>query len=408
MAKKRYTFTVRTPGGKVVTRTVTAESQQAVIETLQKQGYTVIRVRERAVRELPLMARLRSVPLKVLVIFSRQFALLLSAGITLARALDVLEEQTQHRGFKRILHQLRLDVEAGNTLADSMRKFPRTFSNFFVSMVRAGEIGGALEAIMERMAVFFERELELRHKIRSAMMYPLFVLIISFLITLGIMMYIVPQFADLYESFSEGKVQLPALTQRLIDISDWMLVNWPYVVFGPIIFVILFWNFRKSRWGHKLLDPIIIRLPIVGPLSRKVAISRFSRTLGTLTESGVPLLQALDVVADTADNAVVTRSVLFIHDRVREGTAVASAMRQAGIFPPMVYHMVSVGEEAGNLEMMLYKLADFYDAEIDATVRGLASLIEPILIVIIGGIVGVIVVALYLPIFNIVNLFGGA
>jgi type IV pilus assembly protein PilC len=405
---KRFVLTIRTPGGQVVSREMDAESSTAVVDALRQQGYLVVKVREKGVARADRFRRLRSVGLKSLTLFARQFSLLISAGLTLANALDVLEEQTQDRGLKKILHNLRTDVESGETLANAMKKYPRTFSNFFVAMVRAGEIGGALDAILQRMAIFFEKELELRHKIRSALAYPTFVMIIAFLITMGILIYLVPQFAALYESISEGTVSLPALTQALLDISDFVVQNWWWLLPSPIVFFILFWNFRKSRWGHKILDPIFIRLPVIGALSKKVAVTRFSRTLGTLTQSGVPLLEALDVVSDTADNAVVTRSILFIHDRVREGESVSGAMKRTGLFPPMVYHMVAVGEEAGNLEDMLYKLADFYDIEIDATIKGLASLIEPAMILIIGAIVGVIVVALYLPIFTIVDLFKGS
>ncbi|MGH8104219.1 MAG: type II secretion system F family protein [bacterium] len=403
---KTFNFTARGPGGKTFQRTMDADSPQTVIDALRRQGYWVVKIREKkAAKGVGFFDRMRGVGLKTLTIFSRQFALLISAGLTLANALDVIEEQTQDSLMKKIVHQLKTDVESGETLARSMKKFPRSFSNFFCSMVHAGEVGGAIEAILERMATFFEKELDLRHKIRSAMAYPIFVTVIAFLITMGILLYIVPQFANLYESLSEGDVALPALTQKLVDISDFVVMNWWWAIPCPFFAGMLFWQFRKSRWGHRLLDPIFIRLPVVGSLSKKVAVSRFSRTLGTLTQSGVPILEALEVVSETADNYVVTRSLHYIHDRVREGEPIAGAMKTTGIFPPMVYHMVAVGEEAGNLENMLYKLSDFYDVEIDATIKGMASLIEPLMIILIGSIVGVIVVALYLPIFQIVDLF---
>ncbi len=406
MPARAYVLTIRAPGGRTLTRVVEADNPQTVIDSLRQQGYWVLRVRERKIStKASYWLRMQGVGLKNLAISSRQFALLISAGLTLANALNVLEEQAQSGSLKKILRQLRIDVESGETLANAMRKFPRAFSRFYVSMVHAGEIGGALEAILERMAMFFEKELDLRHKIRSALIYPMFVLTIAFLITMGILIYIVPQFATLYETLSEGNVPLPAMTQKLMEISEFVMANWWWLIPAPFVGFILFWNFRKSRWGHKLLDPVILYLPVIGPLSKKVAVTRFTRTLGTLTQSGVPILEALDVVADTADNSVVTRSVLYIKDRVREGEAIAPSMKQTRIFPPMVFHMVAVGEEAGNLEDMLYKIADFYDMEIDATIKGLASLIEPILILVVGAVVGTIVVALYLPIFHIVDLF---
>ncbi len=404
---KTFVFTARGAGGKTFSRVMEADNPQTVVDALRRQGYWVVRIREKKGGRSAgaFMGRFRGVGLKSLTVFSRQFSLLISAGLTLANALDVIEEQTQDTNLKRIVHQLRLDVESGETLARAMKKHPRSFSNFFVSMVHAGEIGGVLEAILERMAMFFEKELDLRHKIRSAMAYPSFVTVIAFLITMGILIYIVPQFASLYESLSSGNVPLPALTQKLVEISDFIVLNWWWVLPSPFVGVMIFWRFRKSRWGHRLLDPLFIRLPILGPLSKKVAITRFSRTLGTLTQSGVPILEALEVVSDTADNYVVTQSVHYIRDRVREGEGIAPAMKRTGIFPPMVYHMVAVGEEAGNLEDMLYKLSDFYDVEIDATIKGLASLIEPVMILVIGAVVGTIVIALYLPIFHIIDLF---
>ena len=401
----KFLFTARDSSGKTITRKLTADTAQTVIDALQAESLTVIRIKEQ--KESKFWKTMRSaqpVSLKVLTIFSRQFALLVSAGLTLARALSTLEEQAEFPYFSDILSDLRKKIQAGETLHSSMGLHKRAFSPFFRSMVRAGEIGGVLEDVLERMATFFEKELKLRHKIKAAMSYPLFVIVAAFLITMGILLFIVPQFASFFEEISEGQTPLPALTQTMMDASDWIIAN-PLLIPLPLIAIWLFYVFRKTKWGHILLDGLIMRMPIFGKLSRMVGVSRFTRTLGTLIQSGVTLMESLEVTKTTADNHVIEKAVDYIRDRVREGEAISIPMRRVGVFPAMVYNMVAVGEEAGNLESMLHKVADFYDEEIDATVEQLASLIEPIMIMVIGIIVGVIVVALYLPVFSIVDLF---
>jgi len=295
-------------------------------------------------------------------------------------------------------------VQSGITLAQALRKHPTAFSNFFVAMIHAGEIGGVLDKILERIAVFYENELELRRKVQSAMVYPSLVTVISISISLFMLVYIVPQFAEFYKDFSGGEAQLPELTQKMLDISEEFRYNWYWYTLAPLVALVFIFKFRGTKWGHRILDPIIIRFPLFGPLARKVAITRFSRTLGTLQESGVPLIEALEVVRDTAHNLVIANAIDYTRERIREGETIAAPMRRTRVFPPMVTNLISVGEDAGNLEEMLYKLSDYYDVEIDATIRALASLIEPILIVVIGCIIGIIVVSLYLPIFNLVNI----
>jgi len=404
---KTYVFVARDAQGNTVKNTVESDSQHSVIETLGSEGYYVLRIYEkRAFNWSPwdVIDRFTKVGLKLLTIFSRQMALLINAGLTLSEALDTCEEQTMQRKFQQILHKTRVDVQSGITLAQAMRKHPDAFSNFFVAMVHAGEIGGVLDKILDRIAVFYENELELRRKVQSAMVYPILVTIVSIGISLFMLVYIVPQFAEFYKDFSGGEAQLPELTQKMLDISEEFRYNWYWYTVVPIGALVLLWKFRGTKWGHRVLDPIIIRMPIFGPLSRKVAITRFSRTLGTLQESGVPLIEALEVTRDTAHNLVVANAIDYTRERIREGETIAAPMKRTRVFPPMVTNLISVGEDAGNLEEMLYKLSDYYDVEIDATIRALASLIEPILIVVIGAIIGVIVVSLYLPIFNLVNI----
>ena len=401
---RTFVYTARDSSGKVIQSSVEADNPRAVMEALRNEGFFVVRIVEkrRPFNPLFLIERLFKIGLKELTVFSRQFALLLNAGLTLAEAIDTIEEQTQNSSFRNILHKVKIDIQGGETLTQAMKKHPRAFSPFFVSMVQAGEIGGALDAILERVAVFYENELALKHKVKSAMVYPTVVLTFATAISLFMLMYIVPQFAAFYSELSEGETQLPALTRRMLRLSEWLVNNWYYLLLIPVG-IMLFWKFRNSRWGHAILDPLILRIPIFGALARKVAITRFTRTFGTLTQSGVPILEALEVSKNTASNNVVQRAILYVRERIREGESIHAPMKRTGVFPPIVTNLVSVGEEAGNLEDILFKISDYYDQEIDATIRGLASIIEPIMIVIIGAIVGTIVVSLYLPIFNLVN-----
>ncbi len=287
-------------------------------------------------------------------------------------------------------------------------------------MIHSGEIGGALDAILERVALFYEKELELRNKIQSALVYPVIVTVISIGIALFMLVYIVPQFAAFYSEFSEGTAKLPALTQKMMDISGWLISK--ELTFGkggpslklPLpnivtllvflaIFFVAFYKFRGTKLGKRIIDPIVLWIPIFGPLARKVAITRFTRTFATLSQSGVPILEALEVAKNTSSNNVIMRALEYTRERIREGESLHAPMRRTKVFPPLVTNLISVGEEAGNLEEILYKLSDYYDQEIDATVGAMASLIEPLMIIMIGAMVGTIVVALYLPIFNLVN-----
>ena len=371
---KTFTYTAKDSAGKIISSQVEADNPKAVIEALRQEGFFVTRIVEkrRPFNPFVLIERLFKVGLKELTIFSRQFALLLNAGLTLSEAIDTIEEQTQNNSFRNILHRVKLDIQGGETLTRAMQKHPRAFSNFMVSMVHSGEIGGALDSILDRIAIFYEKELELKQKIKSALVYPTVVVVAALIITLFMLMYIIPQFAAFYSDFSGGEAQLPALTRKMIEISDWLLVNWYYLLVIPIV-VVLFIKFRNSKWGHILLDPIVLRMPIFGPLARKVAITRFTRTFGTLTQSGVPILEALEVARNTATNNVIKRAIVYTRDRIREGETLHGPMKRTKVFPPIVTNLISIGEEAGNLEEILFKLSDYYDAEIDATISALAS-----------------------------------
>lgn len=419
---KTFVYSAKTSQGKIVRSSVQADNPKAVVEALRNEGYFIVSIRERIQAPNPfvLFERLFKVGLKELTIYSRQFSLLLNAGLTISEALDTIEEQTQNGSFKEVLHKVKIDIQGGETLTNAMRRHPRAFSEFYCSMIHSGEIGGALDAILERVALFYEKELELRNKIQSALVYPVIVTVISIGIALFMLVYIVPQFAAFYSEFSEGTAKLPALTQKMMDISGWLISK--ELTFGkggpslklPLpnivtllvfltIFLIAFYKFRGTKLGKRIIDPIVLWIPIFGPLARKVAITRFTRTFATLSQSGVPILEALEVAKNTSSNNVIMRALEYTRERIREGESLHAPMRRTKVFPPLVTNLISVGEEAGNLEEILYKLSDYYDQEIDATVGAMASLIEPLMIIMIGAMVGTIVVALYLPIFNLVN-----
>jgi len=401
---KTFVYTAKDAQGKVITSTVEADNPKAIIDALRNEGFFVTKIHEkkRAFNPFTIFERFFKIGLKELTIFSRQFSLLLNAGLTISETLDTIEEQTQNNSFRDILHKVKTDIQSGETLTSAMKKHPRAFSNFFVSMAHSGEIGGALDKILERVATFYEKELDLKNKVKSAMVYPIVVTIFATTIALFMLLYIVPQFAAFYNDFSGGEAQLPLLTRKLMDFSDWLLAYWPWLLTIPL-FILLFAKFRNSRWGHKLLDPIVLRVPIFGPLARKVAITRFTRTFATLNESGVPILEALEVSKNVATNDVIKNAIMYTRDRIREGESLHAPMKRTRVFPPIVTNLISVGEEAGNLEEILNKLSDYYDSEIDSTIRALASMIEPVMIMVIGALIGVIVVGLYLPIFNLVN-----
>lgn len=403
---KQYIYVARDTAGNIIKNAVDADSPHTVVDTLQKEGYFVLKISERkqfGFHVWDFVDYFTKVGLKLLTIASRQMSLLVNAGLTIAETLDTVEEQTTNRKFKKILHKVRMDVQGGETLARSMKKHPAAFSNFFVAMIHAGEVGGVLDKILNRVAKFYENELELRTKIKSAMVYPTLVVVISIIIILFMFIYIIPQFAEFYKDFSGGDAQLPELTQRMLKISEEFRYHWYWYTAIPAVVFVALWKFRGTKMGHRVFDPISLKMPIFGPLARKVAITRFTRTLGTLQESGVPLVEALEVTRDTSHNLVIANAIDYVRDRIREGESIHAPMKRTRQFPAMVTNLIAVGEDAGNLEEMLYKLSDFYDSEIDATIRGLASLIEPLLIVIIGSIIGIIVVSLYLPIFNLVN-----
>jgi type IV pilus assembly protein PilC len=326
---------------------------------------------------------------------------MVNSGLPILRALAILGDQTESKELAKVLTQVRADVEQGNSLSNAMVKFPKAFNELFIAMVKAGEAGGVLDTVLLRLADNIEKDVSLRRRIKSAMTYPCVVVVMVSLIMAAMMLFVVPQFKSIYAQLG-GKLPLPTLI--LIAISNAMKNYW-YMVIGGIIGAV--WGirrYRKTERGRVMTDKILLRIPVFGPLFHKTALSRFSSTLAMLLSAGVPILQALDIVAETVNNRVISFAVSDVQDSVREGEAIAKPLAKHAVFPPMVVQMLSVGEETGGVDTMLGKVAEFYDDEVTATVDALTSLIEPLLIAFVGGAVGAAVIALYMPMFNVINL----
>jgi type IV pilus assembly protein PilC len=399
-----YAYRVRDREGKMLGGTLEADSEEAVVTRLRQLGYAPISIEAEKGAGLKTELRLPGsgrVKLKDLAVFSRQFATMINSGLSLLRALTILGEQTGNKRLAEIVTQVRAEVEKGSSLSAAMAKHPRAFNRLYISMVRAGEVGGFLDQVLVKVAETFEKEVELRGKIRSAMTYPVVVFVMVLLIVGGMLIFIVPTFKNLYTSLG-GTLPLP--TRLLIGVSDAMKRFFPLVLLAVIGLVIAYRRWRATPAGRYRLDQFKLKVKVFGPLFHKSALSRFSRTLATLIRAGVPILQALEIVADTVNNGVISRAIHDVQDSVREGESLATPLAKHPTFPAMVVQMMAVGEETGALDTMLSKVADFYDQEVEAAVASLTSLIEPLLIAVMGAAVGGMVVALYMPLFNIINL----
>ncbi|HKC74923.1 MAG TPA: type II secretion system F family protein [Chloroflexota bacterium] len=403
MASTTYAYRVRDRQGKLVSGTLVGDSEQLVLGRLREMGYTPLAVSEKKTTGLKREFSLRPghVKLKDLSVFSRQFATMVNSGLPILKALTILADQTESAALSKVVMEVRLDVERGNSLSAAMAKFPKAFNNLYVSMVRAGETGGVLDSVLLRLADNIEREVELRQRVKSAMTYPVVVLALVTLILMAMLLFVVPQFKDIYAQLG-GTLPLP--TKILLAISDAVRHYWYMVIGATIVLVFLFRRWKKTPAGRAAVDALKLRVPIFGNLFHKQALSRFASTLSVLLRSGVPILQSLDIVSETVSNVVISRAVKDVQESVKEGESMAGPLEKHAVFPPMVVQMLGVGEETGAVDTMLEKVAQFYDNEVKATVDALTSLIEPVMIAIIGGAVGMAVIALYLPMFNIINL----
>lgn len=344
----------------------------------------------------------RRVKRRQLMVFTRQLATLIDAGVPLLKALQILQKQERNPALRRMASEMCDSVEGGSTFAEALSQHPRVFDKLFINMVKAGEIGGVLQITLNRVAEFMEKAENIKTKVRGAMIYPIVVLLMAIAITSFLMIVIIPKFTEIFKDLL-GDQQLPVVTQLVVAASTLITQKYLLVIVGIVLVVIAFKLIGRTRFGRYQIDLLKLRLPVFGSLTLRVSISRFARTLGTLITSGVPILQALNIVRETAGNEVIARSVQSVHDSVKEGETVASPMESSGVFPSMVVSMVTVGEETGRLPEMLIKIADTYDTEVDAAVEGMTSIIEPILLVFLAGIVGTIVVAMFMPLISIIS-----
>lgn len=403
-AEAIFTYKALDRGGASVTGEINGDSKAAVAAQLRLRGLTVVDVEKKAqaptVEEI--LDKYRKVKTRDLTVLARQLATMVSSGLSLLRALYVLEEQTEARKLKKIIIEVRQDVEAGLSLSQALAKHPDAFNDLFVSMVRAGEEGGNLEEVLERIAVQLEKDDNLRRTVRSAMVYPLLIAGFAVAVLIGMVVFLIPIFANMYKDLGGD---LPSMTKMMIGVSDAMRGYWYLFIVAPFV---LAWGFRKwknSDRGRFVWDTIKLRFPFkIGDIVRKIAVARFSRTLGTMMASGVPILQALDITAKTAGNRVVSDPMAGVIEKVKEGQPLAPPLAKTGVFPVMVTQMVAVGEETGALDKMLHKLADFYDAEIAAALKALTSILEPVMMIFVGVIVGIVVISMYLPLFKIYEL----
>ena len=399
-----YVYTARPERGSPLKGQVQGESKAAVAADLRRKGLTVLEIDEKRtsfnINEM--LEGFTAIKPRDRVIFSRQFATMINAGLALLRALYILEEQTSNPRFRKIISRVRMDVEAGMPLSDAIEKHPVAFDRLYVSMVRAGEIGGVLDQTLDRLATQLEKDDSLRRSVKSAMVYPLLILSFAILVMFALILFVIPVFGAMYNDLGG---QLPMLTRVMMGISNVMRGFW-FIIF-PAIFLTVYGlkRLKKSRRGTEVWDRVKLHLPMkLGDIIQKIAVSRFSRTLATLVSSGVPILQSIEITGKTSGNTVIEYAMEDVKEQIKAGESIARPLEKISVFPPMVTQMIAIGEETGALDTMLHKIADFYEDEVDTAVKSLTSIIEPIMMIFIGGIVGLVVVSMYLPIFNLFKL----
>ena len=399
-----FAYKVKDKKGKVTGGTLEGDSVNTVVTKLRQMGYTVLNVNAKSNKSSVgsiTFGRKKKVKGKDITVFSRQFATMINSGLSLTKSLNILSDQTENPRFAEVISTVQKDVESGQTLSESLAKFPDVFSVLFINMVRAGETGGVLDTTLMRVAEHYEKDMAIMAKIKSAMTYPIVMFITAMLIVFAMITFVVPVFVGMFAQLG-GDLPLP--TKVLVFSSNFVRNYWYTVIIMVIVGRYAFKKYKKTSNGRLQLDKIKLKVPVFGMLFTKLAIARFTRTFGTLVSSGVPILQAMDIVADTANNEVIARTVKRARTSIKEGETIAKPLSEGTIFPPMVVQMISVGEETGALDDMLTKIADFYDDDVGAMVESLTSLIEPLMIVVMGIIVGGILISLYLPMFKLITL----
>jgi type IV pilus assembly protein PilC len=400
-----FAYAGRTRAGETVSGERVADSMDAAVAALRREQILVTRINPARVREEAAARRKtgstgKKVSAKNLAVFTRQFSVMIDAGLPLVQCLDILGSQEEDKNFAAVILQTRSDVEAGASLADAMRKHPRTFDPLFTNMIAAGEAGGILDTILKRLATYIEKAVKLTSQVKSAMVYPIAVIVIAAVVVGVILWKVIPTFASLFSGLG---ADLPLPTRVVIALSDNLVRFFPFVLIFGGAAVYGFKQYYATEKGRRVVDALLLKMPVLGPIMRKIAVARFCRTLATLISSGVPILDGLEITAKTAGNAIVEDAVMLTRKSIERGETVSAPLKETKVFPPMVTQMIGVGEATGALDTMLAKIADFYEEEVDTAVAGLLTLLEPIMIAFLGGIVGGIVIAMYLPIFDLIS-----
>jgi len=394
-----YTWKGRTRAGKTQEGVLVAENKDAVIAMLRKQQLTVTAVTEKG-KEFALPKMGGGISQKEIAVFTRQFSVMIDAGLPLVQCLEILGSQQDNRVFQKILFEVRQDIESGATLADSLRKHPKAFDDLYCNMVAAGETGGILDTILQRLSQYIEKIVKLRAAVRSAMVYPVAVITIAIGVVWIILWKVIPTFATLFSGLG---AQLPLPTRITIGLSNFIGAWW-WLVFGLLgLGAFAITRFHKTYQGRRTIDGLLLKLPVLGNVLKKIAVARFCRTLGTLVSSGVPILEALEITARTAGNAVVEDAIMETRKSIEQGKTIAEPLKATKVFPSMVVQMVAVGEQTGALETMLNKIADFYEDEVDEATANLLAMLEPVMICFLGVVIGGIVISMYMPMFDLIN-----
>jgi type IV pilus assembly protein PilC len=393
----------RTRAGQVQEGQLLADSRDAAVAVLRRQQIQVTNIREKG-REIKLLPRLpQRIGTKRVAIFTRQFSVMLDAGLPLVQCLEILGDQEENRAFQAIIKQVRTDVESGASLADAMKKHPKVFDDLFVNMVAAGEAGGILDVILQRLSTYIEKVVKLKSQVKSALIYPVTIIVIAAGVVFIILWKVIPVFAALFAGLGG---EMPLLTRVVIESSNFVGRYFPFLLILLVIGIIALRRYHKTYRGRRLIDGALLKIPVIGMLLRKIAVARFCRTLATLTSSGVPILDGLEITAKTAGNAIIEDAVMAVRKAVEEGKTLSEPLGDTKVFPPMVVQMINVGEQTGALDQMLSKIADFYEEEVDTAVAGLMKLLEPVMITILGVVIGTIVAAMYLPLYSVLSKIG--
>jgi len=397
-----FSYTFRDAHGGIQKGTADAESEEILRRRFEEQGFTITELQMIRAKSAKVKTYGR-VKLTHLAVFCRQFSTMVDAGVSLVRCLDVLGQQTQDVKLKKILVDIGERVESGESLSRSMQRHPKTFSNLFIGLIRAGEVGGVLEESLQRLSHFLEKDVELRRKVKSAMTYPVLVAIMASGIVGFIVTWFIPQWEAILLDLGLKKDDLPAPTKFLIEVSDVVVHYWWMVLISLVVIIFAYRLFVSTRFGRRVADRVKLRIPVFGKLHHKICLARFSRTMGTLLTSGVPILQAMETVASTVGNSIMSDALMEARARIREGDRIGDPLEESRLFPPMVVHMIGVGEESGSLDFMLQKIADFYESEVEAALASMTAAIEPIMILTLGFVVGFIVISCFLPLVDVIS-----